>query len=417
LLGPSPSIYPAGAGQASSYGVARSVQPCAGSGRLRRLETFHPARPRRPASHLIKETEMPEEQRPPRWMRTVAAGAGTLAAAGLVVVAAGTANAAAAALPAGCAGTSPITCHYDVPPGNYHVTVSIGSASTAGNTAMSVEARRLMLPAVDTATGTIRTYRFAVNVREPEGQPTGQGGTGNPGLDITFGGSAPQVRAVRVTAATNSPVVYLAGDSTVCDQSTAPYTGWGQMITAHVPPWAVVANYADSGESSGSFLSNAALFPAMRPLLKPRDLVLIQFGHNDKETTAADYRANLAAMISQVRGRGAVPVLVTPPVRRWFTGTQLNATGLIVNGLGVDLPAEMRAVGTEWNVPVIDLTAKSEALVEALGPADSAAIYLRADVDGVRDNTHFSEYGAGVMAELVLQGARELSQPSVAFLR
>ena len=163
--------------------------------------------------------------------------------------------------------------------------------------------------------------------------------------------------------------------------------------------------------------SNAALFPTMLPLIKPRDLVLIQFGHNDKETTAADYRANLTSMISQVRGRGGVPVLVTPPVRRWFTGTQLNATGLHINGLGVDLPAEMRAVGAARNVPVIDLTAKSEALVEALGPADSAAIYLRADVDGVRDNTHFSEYGAGVMAELVLQGARELSLPLVAFLR
>jgi lysophospholipase L1-like esterase len=349
-------------------------------------------------------------------MRTAAAGAGTLAAAGLVV-ATGTTGAAAAALPTGCAGTSPVTCHYDVPPGNYNVTVSIGSTAAAGNTGMSVEARRLMLPAVDTAAGTIRTYSLKVNVREPEGQPTGQGGSGNPGLDITFGGSTPQVTAVRVTAATNPPVVYLAGDSTVCDQATAPYTGWGQMITAHVASRAVVANYADSGESSGSFLTDPALFPTMRPLIKPGNLVLIQFGHNDKETTAADYRANLAAMISQVRGRGGVPVLVTPPVRRWFTGTQLNATGLHINSLGVDLPAEMRAVGAARNVPVIDLTARSEAVVEALGPADSAAIYLRADVDGVRDNTHFSAYGAGVMAELVLQGARELNPSLVPHLR
>ncbi len=359
---------------------------------------------------------MLEEQQRQRWKRTVAAGAGTLVAASLVV-AVGTTGAAAAALPASCTGTSPITCHYDVSPGNYNVTVSIGSASATGNTAMSVEARRLMLPAVDTAAGAIRTYSFTVNVREPEGQPTGQGGTGNPGLDITFGGSAPRVTAIRVTAASHLPVVYLAGDSTVCDQPTAPYTGWGQMITAHVPPWAVVANHADSGESSGSFLTNSALFPAMRPLIKRNSVVLIQFGHNDKETTAADYRANLASMISQVRGRGGVPVLVTPPVRRWFTGTQLNGTGLHINSLGVDLPAEMRAVGAERKVPVVDLTAKSEAVVEALGPADSAAIYLRADVDGVRDNTHFSAYGAGVMADLVLQGVRELSLPLASYLR
>ncbi len=48
----------------------------------------------------------------------------------------------------------------------------------------------------------------------------------------------------------------------------------------------MIANYGDSGESSGSFLSNAALFPTMRPLIKANDLVLIQFGHNDKTTSA-----------------------------------------------------------------------------------------------------------------------------------
>ncbi|WP_206184569.1 hypothetical protein [Thermoactinospora rubra] len=31
---------------------------------------------------------------------------------------------------------------------------------------------------------------------------------------------------------------------------------------------------------------------------------------------------------------------MTPIVRRWFTGTALNSTGLIVNGLGVDLVAD-----------------------------------------------------------------------------
>ena len=95
------------------------------------------------------------------------------------------------ALPAECSGRSPVVCHYPVRPGNYDVTVSMGAAGSAGDTSIWAEARRLMLPAGSTAA----RYSFTVNVRQPEGQPTGQGGTGTPGLDIRFAGSAPGVAA------------------------------------------------------------------------------------------------------------------------------------------------------------------------------------------------------------------------------
>jgi lysophospholipase L1-like esterase len=317
----------------------------------------------------------------------------------------------------GCSGTSPITCHYDVAPGNYDVTVSLGSATSAGDTQMWVEARRLMLPDTKTAAGTVATYRFTVNVRQPEGQPTGEGGTGTPGLDIRFTGSAPKVSSVTVAQASRPLVAYLAGDSTVCDQPAAPYTGWGQMIPADFGAGAVIANYADSGESSGSFLSNSALFPALLSKVQANDLVLIQFGHNDKTTTASAYRSNLTSMITQVRGKGGVPVLVTPPVRHLFSGGHLTSTALHVNSVGVNLPAEMRAVGSAQNVPVIDLTAKSQALVESLGQTASAQLYLQASVDGVTDNTHFSQYGATKMSGLVLQGVQEQHLPLTGYLR
>ncbi|WNM31701.1 rhamnogalacturonan acetylesterase [Streptomyces sp. Li-HN-5-11] len=346
-----------------------------------------------------------------------------LGAAGLLTLAAlvgtGAAHAEAAApraLPAGCSGTSPITCHYAVSPGNYDVTVSVGGSS-AGQTEMWVEARRLMLPATRTAAGAVATYSFTVNVRQPEGQPTGQGGTGNPGLDIRFRGSAPRVSAVSVKPASRPLVAYLAGDSTVCDQPTAPYTGWGQMITTAVGPGAAIANYADSGESSGSFLANRALFPALLSKVRPNDLVFIQFGHNDKQTSASAYRSNLTSMITQARAKGGVPVLVTPPVRRLFNGTKLTSTALHVNSVGVDLPAQMRAVGAAQRVPVVDLTARSKALVESLGPSASAQLYLRASADGVTDNTHFSQYGATKMAELVLQDIRAQRLPLATYLR
>ncbi|WP_207917011.1 GDSL-type esterase/lipase family protein [Micromonospora sp. KC723] len=319
--------------------------------------------------------------------------------------------------PAQCTGSSPITCHFGVSPGNYTVTAWIGDRASAGNTSMSVEARRRILPAVTTAAGTITQYVFTINVRQPEGQPTGQGGTGTSGLSITFAGSAPKLSGLTVQPAGNPLVAYLAGDSTVCDQMIAPYTGWGQILPTRVSAGAVVANYGDSGESSGSFLNNSALFPTMRPLIKSNDLVLIQFGHNDKSTTASAFRGNLTTMINQVRARGGVPVLVTPPVRRRFDGNQLDATARHINGVGVNLPAEMRSLGSSLGVPVIDLTAKSEALVESMGPTNSAQLYLRQSVDGVTDNTHFSEYGAGRMADLVVEGIRERNLSLVSYLR
>ncbi|WP_211268552.1 LLM class flavin-dependent oxidoreductase [Actinoplanes subtropicus] len=319
--------------------------------------------------------------------------------------------------PSQCTGTSPITCHFAVSPGNYTVTAWIGDRASAGNTSMSVEARRRILPATSTTAGTITPYVFTVNVRQPEGQPTGQGGTGTPGLDVMFAGSAPQLSGLTVQPASKPLVVYLAGDSTVCDQPAAPYTGWGQILPTHVAAGAVIANYADSGESSGSFLNTRALFPTMIALVRNNDLVFIQFGHNDKTTTAAAYRSNLTSMVNQVRAKGGIPVLVTPPVRHLFSGGRLTPTALHVNGVGVDLPAEMRGVGSSLKVPVIDLTAKSQALVESLGPTASAQLYLRAAVDGVKDDTHFSEYGAGRIAGLVVQGIRERTLPLTDYLR
>jgi lysophospholipase L1-like esterase len=286
------------------------------------------------------------------------------------------------------------------------VTVVLGDPTRTGVTTVQAEARRVMLPSTTTAAGQLIRSSFAVNVRQPEGQPTGQGGTGTAGLDLSFGGSAPRLNGIGIAAA-RPPVLYLAGDSTVCDQPTVPYTGWGQMLPQYIGPGLAVANYADSGESSGSFLNNSALFPTMRPLIRSGDITMIQFGHNDKTVTEATFATNLRNLVAGVRAQGGSPVLVTPPVRRQFSGGRLTPTALHVNGVGADLPATMRRVATETGAPLIDLTARSRAFVESLGESASARIYLTQASDGVSDNTHFSAYGADRMAQLVLDGVRE----------
>ncbi|MEU5154080.1 RICIN domain-containing protein [Glycomyces sp. NPDC021274] len=296
----------------------------------------------------------------------------------------------------GCTGTSPITCRYNVAPGTYDVTVVLGGAQ-AGSTMVTAEARRTMLGTTATAAGQQVTKTFTVNVRSPEGQPTGT--TGSPGLDLYFSGSAPRLTSVAVTPA-RQPQVFLAGDSTVCDQHTRPYAGWGQALPQYFTQGLSVANYADSGESSGSFLSNSRLFPTMRPLIRPGDIVLIQFGHNDKQTNASTFRSNLTRLIDGVEAQGGVPVLVTPIVRRSFNsdGTLNNGTALHVNGVGVDLPREMRTLAQQQGVDLIDMTALTKQMVEQLGTERSKALFLTNEAG---DNTHTSDYGADQFAQLV----------------
>ncbi|WP_112237964.1 rhamnogalacturonan acetylesterase [Kribbella monticola] len=305
-----------------------------------------------------------------------------------------------------CTGSQPITCTFDVPPGHYDVTVMLGDRHEAASTEVYAEARRLMVDSTETGPGELVRRTFTVNVRSPEGQQNGFGGPGTPGLTLTFSGSAPKVSGIGLaSAASATPRLFVAGDSTVTDQETPPYTGWGQRLPKWFRHGVSVVNHSGSGESSVSFLAEPAMWATLQPQLRPGDVVLVQFGHNDKQTTAEQFRANLTEIVQGVRASGASPVLVTPIVRRWFTGSTLNSTGLIVNGLGVDLPAEMRSVAVTEAVPLIDLTARSRDVVEGLGPEQAKALYLTREK---RDDTHTSEYGATVYAGLVAAGLRDL---------
>ncbi|MEV6615835.1 rhamnogalacturonan acetylesterase [Streptomyces sp. NPDC051051] len=299
--------------------------------------------------------------------------------------------------PLGIAGCTATACHFDVPPGTYDVKVLLGGEA-ASSTAVGGETRRALLPETAVAAGERVARSFTVNVRTPEGEPTGADGT--PGLDLVLGGSAPALADIRVTPARHSRQIFLVGDSTVCDQPGDPYSGWGQQLPQYLRKGVSVANHADSGESTVTYLGNPQLWATVQPRIHRGDLVLIQLAHNDKTTDEATYRANLETLVAGVRAKGGEPVLVTPIVRRWFNadGTLNNGTALLVNGLGVDHPAVVRSVAAAHGVPLIDLTAKTKALVESLGVEGSKALYL---YNEKRDNTHTSVHGATVYAGLV----------------
>jgi lysophospholipase L1-like esterase len=297
-----------------------------------------------------------------------------------------------------CSGADPISCHFGGQPGNYDVTVVLGGASAA-NTTVQAETLRAMLAPVATQTGETQRFTFTVNVRQPEGQPIENVPAGTPGLDIYLlgnGTSPPALGGIGFASAASPFMIYIAGDSTVCDQSSTDYGGWGQQLPPFFNYPVSIANYADSGESSGSFLNSGSLFRAITSRLKAGDWVFIQFGHNDKDVTAATFHDNMTSLVTGVKDKGGHPVLVTPVARATFSGSAVTAQH--INSTGANLPQIVKQVGTEQSVPVLDMTARTVTWLNQLGPNGWQAYHALGT-----DMTHTNPRGAAVEAGFVVE--------------
>ncbi|MHA6723638.1 rhamnogalacturonan acetylesterase [Sphingomonas sp. RS2018] len=314
-------------------------------------------------------------------------------------------------------------------PGNYRVTVTLGLPRVATDTTVKAEARRLMLDAVKVPAGRSVTRSFIVNIRDAAIAPPAANAPGaslvelkprerdsftwDDRLTLEFVGPRPGVTAVAIEPVT-VPTVFLLGDSTVTDQQAEPAASWGQMLTAFMKDDVAVANHAESGETMKSFIAEKR-FAKVLESVKPGDVALIQFGHNDQKANwpqtyvAADstYRSYLRVFIDEFRRRGVTPILVTSPERRNWT-----AEGRIRPTLA-DYAAAVRAVGTETGVPVIDLNAATIRIYEALGK-DRAPLAFN---DGGKDATHHNNYGAWVLARAIAQGIADARLPLAAHLK
>jgi lysophospholipase L1-like esterase len=294
--------------------------------------------------------------------------------------------------------------------GNYAVTVALGGAA-AGQTEIHAEANRVLLGLTSTGAAASATYAFAVNVRAKEGQPTENVAAGYPGLDLFFSGptagglQVPEIGYALVGTATKPVMIYVAGDSTVCDQTDTDYAGWAQMIPQYFAPPADVANYADSGESSASFLASGAEWGTVKNLLGAGDWVFIQFGHNDKTTTSADFQSNITQMVKDAKAKGATPVLFSPPARATFSGgTLTDQSGL--HG------ADMQAVATAQNVAFVDLTSITTAWYNQLGSSGWQPYHALGT-----DMTHTNAAGALKIAGFVQAALKSQNIPVAQYLR
>ncbi len=163
-----------------------------------------------------------------------------------------------------------------------------------------------------------------------------------------------------------------------------------------------VANHAESGETVAASNSRGR-FEKILSLIKPGDVFIVQFGHNDMKEKARDpdaaskYKAGLIAWANAIKAKGATPVIVTPMNRHTFKD------GHVVNSLE-EYPQMAREAAAETGAALIDLNAQSKLLYEAFGEAGSEHLFEHNADYTQKDATHHSPFGAYELAKLVVQG-------------
>ncbi len=192
--------------------------------------------------------------------------------------------------------------------------------------------------------------------------------------------------------------IELIGDSTQTD-----HAGYGRGFCANLTQAVDCVNMAKGGASTKTFREQGLW---ERSLATKPDYMLIQFGHNDmqsadhnpRQTTMADYEANLRKYVEEARAAGVKPILVTPLTRRYF-----EADGKIHSDL-LDHSATMKRVAAEMHVSVIDLQADSIAYLDGIGEKKGEELAItKKDTDGktIFDKTHLNWKGSYVFGRIV----------------
>ena len=228
------------------------------------------------------------------------------------------------------------------------------------------------------------------------------------------------------------PTIFLIGDSTVrngrADGANGQW-GWGEPLFGLIDATQFnVVNRALGGLSSRTYLT-LGHWDRVVAMLKPGDLVLIQFGHNDggavddkqrarasirgvgEETREIDnpitghaetvhtYGWYLRRFIAEAKQKGATPILLSlVPRKVWKNGKIARNKS--------DYAGWAEAVAGAASTPFIDLNETVAQQYDALGP--EAVEKLFGD-----ERTHTNRAGAELNAEAVLSGLRQLNGLSI----
>ncbi|TFW27621.1 rhamnogalacturonan acetylesterase [Duganella callida] len=235
------------------------------------------------------------------------------------------------------------------------------------------------------------------------------------------------------------PSLILIGDSTVRNGrddgqhlGAAGQWGWGNPLAALFDPARInVVNRAIGGLSSRTFLS-AGHWQRTLGYIKPGDLVLIQFGHNDSSAindtsrargtikgvgdesqeidnlltgqheTVHSYGWYLRRYVADIRARGATAVICSPiPRKSW------DAAGKIVRNRA-DYGGWAAEVARREQVGFIDLNELVARQYDAMGHDAVMRLFPQTTPD---EHTHTNLAGAELNARTVVAGLKALHVP------
>jgi rhamnogalacturonan acetylesterase len=217
------------------------------------------------------------------------------------------------------------------------------------------------------------------------------------------------------------PTLFIIGDSTV-NNSGEGFQGWGNVIGDLFDQTKItIANRARGGRSSRTFFTEG-LWEQVLNELKPGDVVLMQFGHNDggpidkekfrgsirgtgeetqditgangKPETIHTFGWYMRKFIADAKTKGAVPVVLSPVPRNvWKDGRVERATE--------NYGKWARETAEGQKVLFIDLNEITARKYEKNGAEKVGAEYFT-----TKDHTHTSPAGARLNAESVVEGLR-----------
>lgn len=209
------------------------------------------------------------------------------------------------------------------------------------------------------------------------------------------------------------------GDSTMAENQRVdadpgdPGRGWAEALAQYLDEKRItLVNHAVSGRSTKSYIEEGRWNKVLAEL-KPGDILLVQFGHNDekkndpKRFTEPDgeYKDNMLKFIREAQEKGVKPIVASSVVRRWFDkdGRTLRDS----HGKYVGAAAEAAAI---TGAAYVDMNALTRVLVESYGPEKSKELYLYVEPgvaerfpDGNKDDTHLCLKGAEEFSRLFVE--------------
>ena len=229
--------------------------------------------------------------------------------------------------------------------------------------------------------------------------------------------------------------LWVVGDSTLSsfdDKYYYPRYGYGTKLGCYLNSKVQVNNLALSGRSSLSFTKEEN-YKELLAGMKAGDFLIIGFGHNDEKTEAGRYTSPIGGRdkkgtfaaslydnyIKPALDVSCTPILCTPIVRRTATGEwtkqELHITDDAAQFKGGDYSQAVRDLARDLGIVCVDMTEKTKALYEELGPEET--IYLHAwpsNKEVSVDNTHTNIWGGTYNAYLVTKTIKELNVAGLA---